>query len=166
MRSGLHRWSISEFLNPPCIVRQQPSLSCRAEREAPVGPGRRNLPSESPPQGSAPARRDPDLRPMGALLAASLAEVPGCDLAVEKTWLYEKQYEVDNVKKQDLFCSLCNRWSTRRHRLSKGHVEKINHYGDRNLYMRAKREPEARSSTARASRGGDGSPRRMRSSRL
>ena len=113
------------------------SLLSRAEWEAPPTPRRRSLVNESPPPGWAPARRDPDLTPVGALLAASLSEVPECDLAIEKAWLFEKQYKVDNVKN---------------HRLSRGHVERINLHGDRNLYIRVKMEPKQHRSPRRDAR--------------
>ena len=66
------------------------SLVSRAEREASRPTRMRRTSSQSPPRGWAPARRDPDLQPMDALVAASLAAVPTCDLATEKSWLFKK----------------------------------------------------------------------------
>ena len=117
------------------------SLVSRAEREASQPTRMRGTRSQSPPLGWVPARRDPDLHPMDALVAASLAAVPGCDLATEKSWLFYKSFEADGIHKRQLFCSLCNHWASKTHRLSPGHSEKVNRHGDRNLYMRVKAEP-------------------------
>ena len=99
------------------------------------------------------------MHPMDALTAVSLAEVPGCELSTEKTWLYQKAFEVDGAVNKELFCSLCNRWATRRHRLSKAHVDRVCEYGDRSVYMRVKAEPRQRHRSlrrgeAKAVRGG------------
>ena len=128
-------------LDSPELATATVSLVSRAEREAPRPTRRRRARSESPPPGWAPECRDPDLHPMDALLAASHAEVPGCDLVMEKTWLVQKSFKVDGIYKKELLCSLCNCCGTKRHRLSQGHVDRIASYGDHNTYMRVKAEP-------------------------